>query len=88
MCVRFLAPAEYFAYHHVCKCENTWHVFKMPMNGSNIYVNIRAKSENLYWIIFMKVDSKGKGKAVPLQAWTGLEGSRKLMFPDFMTGCW
>ena len=28
---------------------------------------------------------KGKGKAVPLQVWTGLEGSRKLMFPDFMT---
>jgi hypothetical protein len=29
--------------------------------------------------------SKGKGKAVPLQAWSGPEGSRKLMFPDFMT---
>jgi len=26
-----------------------------------------------------------KGKAVPLQAWTGPEGSRKLRFPDFMT---
>ena len=26
-----------------------------------------------------------KGKAVPLQAWTGQEGSRKLRFPDFMT---
>ena len=26
-----------------------------------------------------------KGKAVPLQAWSGLEGSRKLIFPDFMT---
>jgi len=24
-------------------------------------------------------------KAVPLQAWTGPEGSRKLRFPDFMT---
>ena len=23
--------------------------------------------------------------AVPLQAWSGPEGSRKLMFPDFMT---
>ena len=28
---------------------------------------------------------KGKGKAVPLQAWTGPEGSRKLRFPDFVT---
>ena len=27
----------------------------------------------------------GKGKAVPLQAWIGPEGSRKLRFPDFMT---
>ena len=26
-----------------------------------------------------------KGKAVPLQAWSGPEGSRKLTFPDFMT---
>ena len=28
---------------------------------------------------------KGKGKAVPSQAWSGPEGSRKLRFPDFMT---
>ena len=27
----------------------------------------------------------GKGKAVPLQAWSGPEGSRKLRFPDFVT---
>jgi len=26
-----------------------------------------------------------KGKAVPLQAWSGPEGSRKLRFPDLMT---
>ena len=26
-----------------------------------------------------------KGKAVPLQAWTGPEGSRSLRLPDFMT---
>jgi len=28
---------------------------------------------------------KGKGKAVPLQTWTGPEGSRKLRLPDFVT---
>ena len=28
---------------------------------------------------------KSKGKAVPLQAWSGPESSRKLRFPDFMT---
>jgi len=27
----------------------------------------------------------GKGKAVPLHAWSGPEGSRNLRFPDFMT---
>jgi len=26
-----------------------------------------------------------KGKSIPLQAWSGPEGSRKLRFPDFMT---
>ena len=31
--------------------------------------------KNKYW----------KGKSVPLQAWSGPEGSRKLRFPDFMT---
>ena len=31
---------------------------------------------------------KGKGKAVPLQAWSGPEGSRKLRFPDFMPMAW
>jgi hypothetical protein len=25
-----------------------------------------------------------KGKAVPLQAWSGPEGSRKLRFPEYM----
>jgi len=28
---------------------------------------------------------QSKGNAVPLQAWSGPEGSRKLWFPDFMT---
>jgi hypothetical protein len=28
---------------------------------------------------------KGKGKAIPLQAWTGPEYSRRLRLPDFKT---
>jgi len=39
----------------------------------------------------LKDSKKGNGKAVPLQAWTGPEGSRKLKFPDFRdngTGLW
>ena len=34
---------------------------------------------------YMFTSEKGKGKAVPLQAWSGPESSRKLRFPDFMT---
>jgi len=31
----------------------------------------------------------GKGKAIPLQAWTRPEGSRRLRLPDFKTiGTW
>ena len=32
-----------------------------------------------------QLEGKKKGKAVPLQAWSGPEGSRKVRFPDFMT---
>jgi hypothetical protein len=40
-----------------------------------------------YLIIVQLLESVGqsKGKTVPLQAWSGPEGSRKLRFPDFMT---
>ena len=44
-----------------------------------------------YGFIFTKSDQIPfqtyyvKGKAVPLQTWSGPEGSRKLRFPDFMT---
>jgi hypothetical protein len=38
------------------------------------------------WMGFsVRLDALGKAKAVPLQAWSGPEGSRKLTFPDFMT---
>jgi len=30
-------------------------------------------------------NAKIKGKAIPLQAWTGREASRRLRFPDFKT---
>jgi len=35
------------------------------------------------------ISSLVKGKAIPLQVWTGSEGSRKLRLPDFKTiGTW
>jgi hypothetical protein len=35
--------------------------------------------------LLCNIDVKGKGKAVPLQAWSGPTFSGKLRFPDFMT---
>jgi len=32
-----------------------------------------------------ELEEMSKGKAIPLQAWTGPEGSRKLRLPDFKT---
>jgi hypothetical protein len=46
---------------------------------SVFYIFIHSAAE-----LFLR-EGKGKGKAVPLQAWSGPEGSRKLRFPYFMT---
>jgi hypothetical protein len=51
---------------------------------------IARKSENLSSLQCLSCHSclgswQRKGKAVPLQAWSGPEGSRKSRFPDFMT---
>ena len=35
--------------------------------------------------VYHIIRSKGKGKAIPLQAWTGPEGSRMLRLSDFKT---
>ena len=45
---------------------------------------------NLSLLCVWYVDlTNSKGKAIPLQAWTGPEGSRRLRFPDFKTvGTW
>jgi hypothetical protein len=42
----------------------------------------------LLWLV-VQLKYKSKCKAIPLQAWTGPEGSRKLRVPDFKTiGTW
>jgi hypothetical protein len=57
--------------------------WKYSGSGSVVFVE-------KYFIINLFVDykliclcKKGKGKAVPLQAWTGPEGSRRSRLPDF-----
>ena len=44
---------------------------------------IRTRKQRTDVGIYFFVSKKAKG--VPLQAWSGPEGSRKLRFPDFMT---
>jgi len=39
----------------------------------------------LYRVNEINDNNNKKGKAVPLQAWSGPEGSRKLKFPEYMT---
>jgi hypothetical protein len=41
--------------------------------------------ENKIHSIFVISVSEQKCKAIPLQAWTGPEGSRRLRHPEFMT---
>jgi len=45
----------------------------------------RPLSTCMLYGCLQRVTIPGKGKAVPLQAWSGPEGSMKLRFPDFMT---
>jgi len=47
---------------------------------TNSKLATRDVTENLLLLI-----NKVKCKSVPLQAWTGPEGSRKLRFPDYVT---
>ena len=49
---------------------------------------IRSRCVRVDVAVLARCDIKktGKqGKSVPLQAWSGPDGSRKLRFPDFMT---
>jgi hypothetical protein len=53
------------------------------------YLKIDHKHSLLHPVQFIihksyyAVTEKGKGKAIPLEAWTGPEGSRRFRLPDF-----
>ena len=54
---------------------------------SNTVLNFELYKIEVYLFSFLELSTLllGKGKAFPLQAWSGPEGSKKLRFPDFMT---
>jgi len=52
---------------------------------SSYIMSVSYKDRLMHTYIFHTALLEGKGKSVPLQAWSGPEGSRKLRFSDFMT---
>jgi hypothetical protein len=50
----------------------------------NIFKTLLLSKLYVILVIFC-LKLRGKGKAVPLQAWSDPEASRKLRFPDYMT---
>ena len=61
--------------------------FYIPLNFCAIYFeSIQTFRDHLLSKdTYLSDKSKSKGKVVPLQPWTGPEGSRKLRFSDFVT---
>jgi hypothetical protein len=56
-----------------------WLIFKVTDNRKIL----RMRDELVFVRAGTACTGKGKGKAIPLQAFTGPEGSRRLMLPDF-----
>jgi len=50
-----------------------------------VYMSINRKSHSRKPKSSTYFYGKGKGKAIPLQAWTVPEGSKRLRLPDFKT---
>ena len=64
-------------------------IYKLQIPNTDIGCSIEPVSSKIWLQLFLKFSPGlyyyGKGKAIPLQAWTGPEGSRKLRLPDFVT---
>ena len=78
-------------YTNICSCKCILYNHKQFNESGNKntwyyipYREIRGKLQSLSMLLSKNVLCK-KGKAVPLQARKGPEGSRKLKFPDFVT---
>jgi hypothetical protein len=89
---------DLFIISSMCNCRkftNVWFIetdmCKYRSMSDHIYIQIlwhpNYSSIILTWFLttFVHATVKIKGKAVPLEAWNGPEGSRKFRFPDYMT---
>jgi len=61
------------------------HRLMMGIQSENCIVRQFRCHANVIECTYTNLDSTVKDKAVPLQAWTGPEDSRKLRLPDFVT---
>ena len=57
----------------------SFHWDRLPVQSPVVFTRI-----HIHMYIYIHTCYICKGKTVPLQAWSGPEGSRKLRFPDFM----
>ena len=71
--------------------RDVWRDVSFRCSNHNLFRNyflISIMLLYLKWPFFsclLQLQGQYKGKAVPLQVWSGPQGSRKLRFPDFMT---
>ena len=60
-------------------------IFFKLISECYMFRSYRPSSGNKIYGLKHKYVCRDKGKAIPLQAWTGPEGSRTLRLPDFKT---
>ena len=63
-------------------------MYRFSEQRENINTKIFNVKHSINIVVFPLSDiyiGKGKCKAIPLQAWTGPEGSSRLRLPDFKT---
>jgi hypothetical protein len=80
--------------HIICKSKTTqirltlilltWRIWWAPNNASRWQMEFNSACKGVNLQITMPTTHKSS-KAVPLQAWSGPEDSRKIRFPDYMT---
>jgi len=69
---------------HVFCWSCSWNVSVLPDDGPLWAERCRGVTVWVHTLCGSVCHGDSKGKAVPLQAWTGPESSRKLRFPDFV----
>ena len=74
--LNFLDPYFIFMYVHNNHCHRA---------TAHSQLNTLLLLLLLFVVVVVVVVVRGKGKAIPLQAWTGPEGSKRLRVPDFKT---